>query len=324
MPGIGCTAQLSRSPRVAISALESARSNQAHRWLTQQRLAGRRPANSAQALTCPHDRDVRLMARCAVVRAAPTFLGACTVGHHPRRDGRIAQTPYDQRNSTEFLGAQMKMTVSLERTLNIVALLGVLVVLSGSLLLQFGDGEQPCPLCLVQRSGMIGLAIGPAMNLLWGLRPRHYAISILAALVGGAGSTRQILLHIATPGDQGFGPAVLGFHLYTWADITFVAAIGLIAVIMLFDRPLMGEDKGLMRAATPSFQRLIAFAVVAWVAMYAVIIAIAVIPECGIGMCPDNPEPGVSIGFPLAIVAILVVALISLVIGIRANRTVRR
>ena len=218
----------------------------------------------------------------------------------------------------------MKMTVSLERTLNIVALLGVLVVLSGSLLLQFGAGEQPCPLCLIQRSGMIGLAIGPAMNLLWGLRPRWYAISILAALVGGAGSVRQILLHIATPGDPGFGPAVLGFHLYTWADITFIAAIALIAVIMLFDRPLMEHDKGLMRASAPSLQRLLAFAVIAWVAIYAAIITVAIVPECGVGMCPDDPVDNAGIGMPLAIGGIVLIAIVSLLIGARANRVVRR
>jgi disulfide bond formation protein DsbB len=218
----------------------------------------------------------------------------------------------------------MKMTVSLERTLNIVALLGVLLVLSGSLILQFGEGEQPCPLCLVQRSGMIGLAIGPAMNLLWGLRPRYYAISILAALVGGAGSVRQILLHIATPGDPGFGPAVLGFHLYTWAAITFIAAIGLIAVIMLFDRPLLEHDKGLMRASGPSLQRLIAFAVIAWTAIYAVIITIAIIPECGIGMCPDDPVDNAGLGLPLTLGLMALIVVISVVIGARANRIVRR
>ena len=52
---------------------------------------------------------------------------------------------------------------------------------------------------------MIGLAVGPTMNLLWGIRARHYAISILAAFAGGAGSVRQILLHIQ-PDDPGYGP----------------------------------------------------------------------------------------------------------------------
>lgn len=103
----------------------------------------------------------------------------------------------------------------LARLINVIALFALLGVLAGSLHLQFGIGEQPCPLCLVQRSAMIGLAIGPLMNLLWGMKPAHYALSILAAVVGGAASTRQILLHIATPGDPGYGPEVAGFHLYT-------------------------------------------------------------------------------------------------------------
>ncbi|MDA9863411.1 disulfide bond formation protein B, partial [bacterium] len=69
----------------------------------------------------------------------------------------------------------------LARLINIVALVALIGVLAGSLHLQFGIGEQPCPLCLVQRSAMIGLAIGPVMNLLWGMKPAHYALSILAA-----------------------------------------------------------------------------------------------------------------------------------------------
>ena len=112
--------------------------------------------------------------------------------------------------------------VFLSRLINIAALLGLIGVLAGSLHLQFGAGEQPCPLCIVQRSGMVGLAVGPIMNLLWGIKARHYALSILAAVVGAAGSTRQILLHIADPADPGYGPEVFGWHLYTWALVTFI------------------------------------------------------------------------------------------------------
>ena len=61
-----------------------------------------------------------------------------------------------------------KQTLTLARLINIAALFALLGVLAGSLDLQFGAGELPCPLCLVQRSAMIGLAVGPAMNLLWG------------------------------------------------------------------------------------------------------------------------------------------------------------
>ena len=43
-------------------------------------------------------------------------------------------------------------SVTISRLLNILALLALLGVLAGSLHLQFGVGEQPCPLCLVQRT----------------------------------------------------------------------------------------------------------------------------------------------------------------------------
>ena len=108
--------------------------------------------------------------------------------------------------TTASTPATQDRSVQIARVINILALFALIGVLAGSLHLQFGVGEQPCPLCLVQRSAMIGLAVGPLMNLLWGMRPAHYALSILAAVVGGAASTRQILLHIATPAIPATGP----------------------------------------------------------------------------------------------------------------------
>lgn len=177
--------------------------------------------------------------------------------------------------------------VRLSRLVNVIALFALIGVLAGSLHLQFGVGEQPCPLCLVQRSAMIGLAVGPLMNLLWGIRARHYALSILAAVVGAAGSTRQILLHIATPGDPGYGPAVAGLHLYTWALVTFVIAIVGCAVLLLWQAPLDARDDGIR--AESSGLRILALTAITWVFLDLLVIAISVVPECGLGMCPDDP-----------------------------------
>ena len=177
--------------------------------------------------------------------------------------------------------------VHVSRLLNVLALVALIGVLAGSLHLQFGIGEQPCPLCLIQRSAMIGLAIGPLMNLLWGIRARHYALSILAACVGAAGSTRQILLHIADPADPGYGPAVLGYHLYTWAFITFVIAIVGCAVLLLWQAPLDAHDTGVREER--SWFRIAALTAIIWVTLDLLVIAIAVVPECGLGMCPDDP-----------------------------------
>jgi disulfide bond formation protein DsbB len=173
------------------------------------------------------------------------------------------------------------------RLINVMALLALIGVLAGSLHLQFGVGEQPCPLCLVQRSAMIGLAVGPLMNLLWGMRPAHYALSILAAMVGAAGSTRQILLHIATPGDPGYGPAFAGLHLYTWALVTFAIAVVGCAVMLLWDRPFRLSDVGIRHERRG--MRILAFTAIIWVTLDLLVIAISVLPECGLGMCPDDP-----------------------------------
>ncbi len=187
--------------------------------------------------------------------------------------------------------------VFLSRIINIVALLGLIGVLAGSLHLQFGIGEQPCPLCIVQRSGMIGLAVGPMMNLLWGMSPRHYALSILAAVVGGAGSTRQILLHIADPNDPGYGPAVLGLHLYTWAFITFLLGAVGCALLLMWQAPFQAGDRGVLREANIGVMRPIAAGMVVWltlvVAIWVVIdlsiVGLSILPECGLGECPDDP-----------------------------------
>jgi disulfide bond formation protein DsbB len=85
------------------------------------------------------------------------------------------------------------------------------------------------------------LAVGPILNIRFGPRPSHYAMSLLAAVAGAVASIRQVLLHIL-PGDAGYGSALFGYHYYTWALIGFVAAIILIAAVMLFDRQF--EDEG--------------------------------------------------------------------------------
>lgn len=177
--------------------------------------------------------------------------------------------------------------VRLARLVNVLALFALIGVLAGSLHLQFGIGEQPCPLCLVQRSAMVGLAIGPVMNLLWGLRPAHYALSILAAMVGGAASTRQILLHIADPADPGYGPAVAGLHLYTWAFITFAVAVVGCALMIVWSGPFRAEDRGIRGAGRAL--RIAAFTAVNWVLLDLLVIGLSVLPECGLGMCPDDP-----------------------------------
>ena len=222
----------------------------------------------------------------------------------------------------------------LARAINILALFALIGVLAGSLHLQFGAGEQPCPLCLVQRSGMIGLAVGPAMNLLWGMKPAHYAISILAAVAGSAGSVRQILLHINDPIGTGYGPAILGWHLYTWALVTFVIAIVGIAVLLLWNRPFTVDDRGILSAESPMRIAGLTAALTAvfWVVIDLIVIAVSILPECGLGICPDDPSPTANLGdvggwsfvLTLGVIAVIIAFVIARAADRRMSSSVPR
>ena len=122
----------------------------------------------------------------------------------------------------------------------LVAYVGILSM--AMFVFQFGLGELPCPLCILQRMGMMLASLGALYVVVRALRGelllRELAtglgLAILGAVVGAAISIRQILLHIL-PGDPGYGEAVLGLHLYTWALITFVVVIVFACVVAATD-----------------------------------------------------------------------------------------
>ena len=106
------------------------------------------------------------------------------------------------------------------------------VVIGISLLLQFVGGELPCPLCMLQRYAMILSTLGAVWIirqaqrgvLTWDRYVQDLGLGALGAFVGAVFASRQIMLHIL-PGDQGYGGAVLGLHLYSWAFVTFCVVI---------------------------------------------------------------------------------------------------
>ncbi len=175
------------------------------------------------------------------------------------------------------------MERSLAVTLNALGLCGIALVLVAAFAAQLWLGELPCPLCLLQRIQFALLAIGPILNVRFGPRPSHYALSLLVAVAGAAFAMRQILLHIA-PDDAGYGSALLGFHYYTWAFIGFAAAIVLIAGMLLFDRQFKGaSETAPMRADI--FAHIAVWLVIALIALNVV----STLLECGVAACPDNP-----------------------------------
>jgi disulfide bond formation protein DsbB len=120
---------------------------------------------------------------------------------------------------------------------SILAVCGVLLGAFGAQL----KGDMPCPLCILQRMAMLLCVAGPAWLLCRSWRrevdahdyAQCYGASILAAVVGGTISGRQVLLHIA-PGDPGYGQPMLGMHLYSWAFVVFVTVVVVSGLQMLF------------------------------------------------------------------------------------------
>jgi disulfide bond formation protein DsbB len=174
------------------------------------------------------------------------------------------------------------MTRAFAVTLNALSLYAVALVLAAAFAAQLLLHELPCPLCLLQRLQFTMLAIGPILNIRWGPRPSHYALSLLAAAIGMAFSTRQVLLHIM-PGDAGYGTALLGYHYYTLALIGFAAGIVLLAALLLFDRQF--EPESATAPVAGAFARAAAWPVIGLTALNVV----STLLECGFGACAENP-----------------------------------
>jgi disulfide bond formation protein DsbB len=171
----------------------------------------------------------------------------------------------------------------------LVAYIGVL---SGAMFFfQFAMNELPCPLCITQRMGMMLSSLGAVYVLVQSLRgtlsPSGFmtglGFSIVGALLGAFMSARQILLHIA-PGDPGYGTAVLGLHLYTWALVSFVVVLAFAGVLLVFGTEFMPI------APTSAVARRVVWIIIwMFVATVALNLIVVFIEEGFNLYLPDNP-----------------------------------
>lgn len=180
----------------------------------------------------------------------------------------------------------MTLTLEMSRRLNALGMLAVCGVLIAAFVYQFVLYELPCPLCLLQRVGFVAVGFGLGLNLLYGPRPRNYALVLIAAVFGGSVSIRQILLHIV-PGTGHYGSPVLGLHYYTWAGICFFLIIAGTSFMLLSE----GQYK---RAEPASGQIRFGGSVLAkWAFFLMLFLAVAnaasTLLECGPGICDDPP-----------------------------------
>lgn len=166
-----------------------------------------------------------------------------------------------------------------ERDLNAL----IAIILSGILLAAFGVQifmhEQPCPLCLLQRLGMLGVAAGALLNVWYGVRMSHYGVILLNALMGGLVALRQISLH-ACPGFSVFGLPVLGLSLYTWSFIIFVCVVLATALLLFLYDPRESLDE-------PPPLNLWCKASLGLILLISAANIFTTLFQCGLGPCTD-------------------------------------
>lgn len=168
---------------------------------------------------------------------------------------------------------------NLERNLNALLIL----ILSGVLLSAFGVQlilkEEPCPLCMLQRIGMIAVGAAAALNIWFGVKMSHYALALISSLFGGLVALRQISLHVC-PGFSQFGIPVLGFSLYTWSFIVFVCVLLYVALLLALYNP------NEIKIENPPVNNFGKFATVLLLGI-TVANVITTLMQCGIGVCSE-------------------------------------
>ena len=180
---------------------------------------------------------------------------------------------------------QNSYSYNLSGYLNILGLFGISLSLIIAFYYQFVLNELPCPLCLLQRVGMIAIGIGFLMNIRFGIRSAHYGVALLGCFLTGAVATRQMFLHIM-PGDAGYGGTFLGLHFYTLAVLSALAAALFIVALLFLKSYEQPAARDLTKKTTMHFLGKVV------VAIFTLLIAanlISTVFECGTGQCDDNP-----------------------------------
>ena len=169
------------------------------------------------------------------------------------------------------------------KVLNAIDALGLGFLLIIAFALQLYLHELPCPLCILQRIGILGIAFGFLLNVQFKIHPGHYTLSLLAALLTAAMSVRQIFLHVI-PGNPGYGFPLLGIHLYTWVFLLCVAVILYISIIFSIVPQYVPTRN--VKGKTLQVLTHLAFAVVFLLTVFN---GISTYLECGFKPCPENP-----------------------------------
>lgn len=172
--------------------------------------------------------------------------------------------------------------------LNYLAMLAMMTVIAGiltaAMTLQYGYGELPCPLCLLQRVAMFGICFGIIAQFRNGFSYQNTGFSLLFTIFLLTVSVRQTLLDIVPrPGHEYIGSAVFGIHMPVWSILIALALL----IAFALKLAVLGGDEHL-RAYDSSKYPFIA-RIAKLVSLYVIVLCainfVSVIVQCGFGEC---------------------------------------
>ena len=120
---------------------------------------------------------------------------------------------------------------ALDDLLLLAMLFGFAGIQTVALAIQVVGGEIPCPLCLIERAAMFGIAFGLMMRLRPGARANGIGIAMVFAFFLLVVSARQVLLDIVPrPGHAYVGSAIFGLHMPVWSVLIALATLAALAI----------------------------------------------------------------------------------------------
>lgn len=165
---------------------------------------------------------------------------------------------------------------------HILIVYSLITLLISAFIIQLYDHELPCPLCLLQRVGFVGIGIGLLLNLRFGFKPSHYAITLLSGFYTCFVALRQVALHIL-PNAGVYGSAIFNLHLYTWSVIVSTLIVLATSILLSVDSQY-AEPK----PSSKQWQYIVNITIIVF-ALIVLLNLISVFLECGLSACPDNP-----------------------------------
>lgn len=110
--------------------------------------------------------------------------------------------------------------IQLNYIFSILILAAMGFILTSAIYMELVHGENPCPLCLLQRVAYFGICFGVILNLRNGYSMRYEGLTLIVIILLLIISTRQTLIDIyPRPGHEYIGSAILGLHMPVWSIV---------------------------------------------------------------------------------------------------------